>query len=65
MSIAIRAAVPKLTSNQIRSFCAAWLGWALAGMDSFLYALVLVPSLVLPFGHETRGTAWQIDGTDA
>src|SRR5579884_4127327 len=35
----------KLTSNQIRSFWAAWGGWALDGMDSFIYALVLVSSL--------------------
>jgi MFS family permease len=34
-----------LTRNQIRGFWAAWGGWALDGMDSFLYALVLVPSL--------------------
>jgi MFS family permease len=45
MSIAIRAASAKLTSNQLRSFWAAWAGWALDGMDSFIYALVLVPSL--------------------
>jgi MFS family permease len=37
-------AVP-LTRNQIRGFWAAWGGWALDGMDSFIYALVLVPSL--------------------
>ncbi len=35
----------KLTSNQIRGFWAAWAGWALDGMDSFIYALVLVPAL--------------------
>src|SRR5580700_2290155 len=35
----------KLTRNQIRGFWAAWGGWALDGMDSFIYALVLVPSL--------------------
>ncbi len=29
----------------MRSFWAAWGGWTLDGMDSFLYALVLVPSL--------------------
>ena len=34
-----------LTANQIRSFLAAWGGWALDGMDSFIYALVLVPAL--------------------
>lgn len=37
-------AVP-LTSNQIRGFWAAWGGWTLDGMDSFIYALVLLPSL--------------------
>lgn len=37
-------AVP-LTRNQIRGFWAAWAGWTLDGMDSFLYALVLVPAL--------------------
>ena len=34
-----------LTRNQIRGFWAAWAGWALDGMDSFIYALVLVPAL--------------------
>ena len=34
-----------LTRNQIRGFWASWGGWALDGMDSFIYALVLVPSL--------------------
>lgn len=34
-----------LTRNQVRGFWAAWAGWALDGMDSFLYALVLVPAL--------------------
>jgi MFS family permease len=38
------AALP-LTQNQIRGFWASWGGWALDGMDSFIYALVLVPSL--------------------
>ena len=39
-----------LTSNQLQGFLAAWGGWALDGMDSFIYALVLVPALrdVLP-----------------
>jgi MFS family permease len=36
---------PPLTRNQIRGFWAAWGGWALDGMDSFIYALVLIPSL--------------------
>jgi MFS family permease len=35
----------RLTENQIRGFLAAWLGWALDGMDAFIYALVLVPAL--------------------
>jgi MFS family permease len=35
----------RLTTNQIRGFWAAWAGWALDGMDSFIYALVLVPAL--------------------
>jgi MFS family permease len=35
----------KLTSNQIRGFWAAWAGWALDGMDSFIYALVLTPAM--------------------
>jgi MFS family permease len=39
------AAEASLSSNQIRGFWAAWGGWALDGMDSFIYALVLVPSL--------------------
>ena len=34
-----------LTTNQKRGFFAAWGGWALDGMDSFIYALVLVPAL--------------------
>ena len=40
-----RAAAEPLTTNQIRGFWAAWAGWALDGMDSFIYALVLVPAL--------------------
>ena len=34
-----------LTTNQIRGFWAAWAGWALDGMDSFIYALVLTPAI--------------------
>ena len=34
-----------LTRNQVRGFWAAWAGWALDGMDSFIYALVLVPAM--------------------
>jgi MFS family permease len=37
--------VARLTPNQVRGFWAAWLGWTLDGMDSFIYALVLVPAL--------------------
>ena len=36
---------PRLTLNQVRGFWAAWGGWALDGMDSFIYALVMVPAL--------------------
>jgi MFS family permease len=39
------AARTPLSRNQIRGFWAAWGGWALDGMDSFIYALVLVPAL--------------------
>jgi len=39
------ARTPPLTRNQIRGFWASWGGWTLDGMDSFIYALVLVPSL--------------------
>jgi MFS family permease len=35
----------KLNANQIRGFWASWSGWALDGMGSFIYALVLVPAL--------------------
>src|ERR1700737_3949511 len=42
--VAITSAEP-LTQNQIRGFWASWGGWTLDGMDSFIYALVLVPSL--------------------
>lgn len=35
----------RLTKNQVRGFWAAWGGWALDGMDSFIYALVLLPAL--------------------
>lgn len=34
-----------LTRQQIIGFNAAWLGWILDGMDSFIYALVLIPAL--------------------
>jgi len=35
----------RLTKNQVWGFGAAWGGWALDGMDSFIYALVMVPAL--------------------
>jgi len=34
-----------LTGNQIRGFWAAWGGWTLDGMDSFIFALVLAPAM--------------------
>jgi MFS family permease len=34
-----------LTRNQIRGLWASWGGWTLDGLDSFVYALVFVPSL--------------------
>lgn len=37
--------VAPLTKNQRRSLLAAWGGWVLDGMDSFIYALVMVPAL--------------------
>src|SRR3954452_4289409 len=40
-----RPRADRLTTNQLRGFWAAWAGWALDGMDSFIYALVLVPAL--------------------
>src|SRR6266516_5591535 len=42
--------IPPLTRNQLRGFWAAWAGWTFDGMDSFIYALVLVPALseILP-----------------
>jgi MFS family permease len=36
---------PALSRNQVRSFWAAWGGWTMDGMDSFIYSLVLVPAL--------------------
>src|ERR1700686_2823122 len=39
------AKVAPLTRNQVRGFWASWGGWTLDGMDSFIYALVLFPSL--------------------
>src|SRR4029078_6013097 len=45
MTVTGDAASSRLTPNQIRGFWAAWGGWALDGMDSFIYALVLAPAL--------------------
>src|SRR5438876_2861713 len=50
MSVAELPSNPKstlvpLTRNQIRGFWAAWGGWALDGMDSFIFALVLTPAV--------------------
>src|SRR4029077_1883086 len=39
------AASQSLTSAQRRGFWAAWAGWTLDGMDSFIFALVLTPAL--------------------
>ena len=49
----------RLTGDQIRGFLAAWGGWALDGMDSFIYALVMVPALreLLPRSGHTASTA--------
>ncbi|MBV9505215.1 MAG: MFS transporter [Acidobacteriia bacterium] len=43
-------APPRLTGAQKRVFWAAWGGWTMDGMDSFILSLVLVPALrdVLP-----------------
>jgi MFS family permease len=38
-------AKPRLTRNQRRTFWAAFAGWTMDGMDSFIYSLVLVPAL--------------------
>jgi MFS family permease len=35
----------RLTANQIRGFVASWMGIMLDGVDSFIYALVLVPAM--------------------
>jgi MFS family permease len=48
----------KLTRGQILGFLAAWVGWILDGMDSFIYALVLSPALgeLLPKSGYTAST---------
>jgi MFS family permease len=40
-----RFARTPLSRSQITGFWAAWTGWTLDGMDSFIYALVLSPAL--------------------
>lgn len=45
LEAAIPGARPRLTTNQIRTFWAAWSGWTMDGMDSFIYSLILVPAL--------------------
>jgi MFS family permease len=46
-SVTSAAAVERvrLTPAQTRGFWAAWVGWTLDGMDSFIFALVLAPAL--------------------
>ena len=41
----MRHTLLRLNRNQVRSFWAAWAGWTMDGMDSFIYSLVLVPAL--------------------
>jgi hypothetical protein len=64
--VSIPAQKTKLNGNQIRGFWAAWGGWCLDGMDSFIYALVLVPALreLLPRSgiQEYYSGAWFPDG---
>ena len=45
LTAADRPARTPLNRNQITGFWAAWFGWTLDGMDSIIYALVLVPAL--------------------
>jgi MFS family permease len=49
----------KLTQDQRRGFWAAWTGWTLDGMDSFIYALVLNAALteLLPKSGMVAGPA--------
>src|SRR5258708_17559347 len=44
-SIPLQRTKSRLNSNQIRSFWAAWGGWTMDGIDSFIYSPVLVPAL--------------------
>jgi MFS family permease len=43
--VPLEATSSPLTRNQIRGFWASWGGWTLDGMDSVVYALVLVPAM--------------------
>jgi len=45
MELCLQTAPTKLARQQIIGFWAAWTGWTLDGMDSFIYALVLSPAL--------------------
>ncbi len=49
----------RLTGQQITGFWAAWSGWMLDGMDSFIYALVLAPAMreLLPKSGFAAGPA--------
>jgi MFS family permease len=49
----------RLTMQQITGFWAAWAGWMLDGMDSFIYALVLAPAMreLLPKSGYAAGPA--------
>jgi MFS family permease len=44
-TVAAAVARERLTPAQVRGFWAAWAGWTLDGMDSFIFALVLAPAL--------------------
>src|SRR5581483_5572528 len=50
LEVAAVTAPTALTKDQKRAFWAAWGGWTMDGMDSFILSLVLVPALrdVLP-----------------
>src|SRR5579863_5692525 len=43
--VPVASSPSSLTRNQIRGFWASWGGWTLDGMDSVVYALVLVPAM--------------------
>jgi MFS family permease len=59
----ITAAAPvspaRFTSNQRRGFLAAWGGVVLDGVDSFIYALVLVPALRALLPASGSSQRWQ------